>query len=377
MEFKIYVDQFKLIISRLFTVLKAADDFDNCYIEVMEDMVKFYCHNNYVYLAVTSKDAEIIETGSCTVGFKNVYNYVSKFSILVDDEGTEHFHFSVRDDKGSIKTKTLFKNSKPSYKSMKLKLIKGNYRKIDDVEDVDIILNSDMLRGGIEKTASYIDKDGLRYAMSGLNFIIKKDSIVFVGTDGRRLSEYVMYIDNTKDFSEAYILNSHFVTGLYKLLDKNSQVFLKFENGFVYLKCNNIFFTGSLLVGEEYPNYKTDLEGYEHIITVPYTPFIDGVSSLMGLLDKDDFSRMTLEIEGGSMRLSNNILSIDMELDTEVETPLLMDVNGILLLSLLNSFSKDSEVVDICFTNNANLLLTFKVPGDDDHKILLGTVRRR
>ena len=374
MEFKIPVEKLQDIISRLSNVItiNESDVTGMLYIEVSEHNITFKGTKNTIYVAISSEDCEIVNKGKALCRFGDIKGYIMRFVPLGEDYGTENFHFVVSDSEGIIKTKTYFQGSKPSYRTLKFELFNiAQFPTIKPFGEAELIINSNILKQGIDKVAHCIDPTEIRGALKGMNVTIDDGKIIFAGTNGVKLAENV--IDINADIKHAsYILYYDLATILRLVLDDDSQVFMHFEGGHIYLKSNNVYIVGSLHT-ESYPNYKAMFD-YDNVISFPRMDFTDSVVSVMDVLDLEDNSRLTLNLSGNKLLLKNDRVEVIHEFDENFESALDVDINGVFLASLLKDFTGD--ILEIHFAPGNNYIV-LKSKDDDKHTALLTVVLRR
>lgn len=374
MEFKIAVDKLQDIISRLSNVIKIneSDVTGMLCIEAGENNVTFKGTKNTIYIAINSEDCEITSKGKALCRFGDVKGYIMRFVPLGEDYGTENFHFIIGDSEGVIKTKTCFQGSKPSYRTLKFELFSiAQFPTIKPFGEAELIVNSNILKRGIDKVLHCIDPTEIRSALKGMNVTLDDGKIIFVGTNGVKLVENV--IDINADIKHAsYVLHYDLATILRLVLDDDSQVFMYFEGRHIYLKSNSVYIVGSLYV-ESYPNYKAMFD-YNNVISFPRMDFTDSVVSVMDVLDPEDNSRLTLSLSGNKLLLKNDRVEVIHEFDENFESELDVDINGVFLASLLKDFTGDT--LEIYFTPGNNYIV-FKSKDDDKHTALLTVVLRR
>ena len=157
------------------------------------------------------------------------------------------------------------------------------------------------------------------------------------------------------------------------MLDDDSQVFISIEGRYIYLKSNNLYITGGLIIGENYPDYKTMFD-YKKIITFPRTDFTDTIFTVQDVLDPEDNHRVTLNFNKNKLLIKNDRVEATQEFDGNFEAELDIDVNGVFLASLLKDFiGKDLELRFVPENN----YLTFVSKDDDKHTALLTVLLRR
>jgi len=374
MEFKIPTGKLQTIISKLSNIVKMNENDISgmLYIEA-DDNIKFKATNGFVHITIDSNECEIIEKGKVLLKFRDIKGYVLRFVPLSENYGTKNFHFIIKNDEGNIKTKTLFPNSKPSYKTLKFEIFNTTqYPIIKPFGEVQLIINSNILKRGIEKVLHCIDPTEIRNALKGLNVTIDEDKIVFVGTNGVKLAEDTMNI-NADIRQASYIFKHDLATILRFILDDDSQVFISFEGRYVYIKCNDIYIIGSLIIGESYPDYKPMFACNETII-FPRVDFTDSILAIMDVLDPEDNNRLTLNFNSNKLTLKNDRVEAVHEFDNNFNSVLDVDVNGVFLASMLKDFIGDN--LEIHFTKGNNYI-TFKSENDSNHIALITTVKRR
>lgn len=376
MEFRIPVDELQSVVARLSNVVQPNDEGvkSMLLIEVGDD-VKFKATDGSVTIVITSDQCEIINKGKNLVKLADIKGYISKFIPLVDDYGTKDFHIIVDGQEGLIKTKTYFQKSKASYRRLKFKLYNqwlSNYPSVKPFGEAQLIINSSILKRGINKVMHCINPGEIRRAMTGVHIIVKEDGIVFAGTNGVKLSEVELDI-NADIKKSSYILSYGLSSILRAILDDDAQVFMKLEGSHAYFKSNDMYIVGGLLINENYPDYKP-LFDLEKVIVVPRGDFEDTVHTVMDVLDPEDNSRLTLNFSETKMLLKNDVVESVQDLPDQLEAALDIDVNGEFLDSLLHDFIGES--IEIHFTEGNNYIV-FKSPENEKQTALLTVVKRR
>ena len=339
----------------------------------VDDGVKFKATDGSVNLIINSDQCEIVNKGKALVQFRDVKGYISKFVPLVDDYGTKDFHFVVENKAGLIKTKTQFQSGKPSYRRLKFKTFNNEtYPTVKPFGEAQLIINSSILKRGIGKVMHCVNPGEVRKSITGLNVTIKEGGIVFAGTNGVKLAEFEMDI-NADIEQSSYIFRYNFATILRSVLDDDAQVFMRFEGRHIYIKSNDMYIIGSLIINESYPNYKPMFE-LEKVITFPSLDFLDSVHTVMDVLDPEDNSRLSIIFEGSNLTLRNDVVESVQDFNDPFEADLDIDVNGEFLDSILSGFA--GEKLELHFTEGNNYIV-FKSPESDKHTALLTVVKRR
>ena len=375
MEFKIPVGELQTIISKLSNVVKmgAEDVTSMIYIKASNEELTFKATSGLVHVIISANNFEVIEEGKVLCKLRDIKGYLLKFSPFAENSGTEDFHFVVKNDEGLIKAKTLFTDSKPSYRRLKFEIFNiAEHQPIKPFGEAQMIVNSNILKQGIEKVLHCIDPKDVRDALKGLKVVVDNNSIVFVGTNGIKLAEDIVDINvDIKNLSK--IFNYDLCTVLHIILEDDSQVFINFEGRQVYLKSDNMYIVGHLVIGEDYPDYKA-LFKCEEFVTFPRRDFTDSVITVMDVLDPEDNHRLTINFSGNELILKNDVVEALHKFDDVFGTELDIDVNGVALASILRDFT--GEYLEAHFTKNNNYII-FKSKDDDKHTALLTIVRRR
>jgi len=376
MEFIIPVDTLQHIVTQMSQVIKiASDDVTSMVlIEVLEDRVKFYGTSDSVYVVMTARDCEVIENGKIILQLRDISNYISKFTPLSDGFGTKNFRIAADDREGIIKTKTYLASGKSSYRTLKFKTFNiGLLPLVKDFDEAQLIINSDILLEGLNRIIHCVDPSEIREALAGVYIAINKDEIVFAGTNGIKLAESRLQIVADIEQSQ-YVLKFSVAHAMKQLLDHNAQVFIKFEGQDVYIKCNDVYISGGIVLNEPYPDYKPALQSYEKIISIPRYDLIDSMSTVVGVLDQEDNNRLTIVFNDNKMLLKNDRLEVVHEFDYKFEHNLDVDINGVYLLAMITNFV--GKTLEICFIDN-NRPLIFRDKENIDNTALLMLLRRR
>lgn len=377
MEFKIPVGDAQNIFNKLVSVAKiSSDDIDGMVlIEAFDDYVTFSVNDKNVSLSVESHTSEVMSTGKVLCKLNDFKSYTTRFTKLVDDFGTEFFTFVVQNNALLIKTKTIFRNSKPVYKKLTVPLFDvGIYPKIKNVDDAQLIINSGILKEGITSVLHCVNPKEIRASLKGVAISIKPDKLIFAATNGVKLSEATLDINTVAIEESTYIFKFGFASVLRYILNSDSQVFMTFDGPNVYVRSDDMYIIGTTIVNEAFPNYKKSFEMYEHVITLPRLSFSDGVANAVDILDVEDNSRLSIEFNDHKLLLKNERIEIEQEFDVPFEHKLSIDVNGHFLNDLLENFGGDK--IQFCF-KDSNSPIILKSDVDSTHTVLLTNLRRR
>lgn len=376
MDFSISVSDLQSIVGKIGGILKLTmDDVTSMMlIDATGDYVKFCGTSGSVHAVINAKECKIIEKGKVLLQLREVQNYISKFAPFVDGFGTKEFRIVSDGKEGIIKTKTEFVNNKPSYRALKFKLYNvAMLPPIKEFEDAQIIINSNIILEGLYKILPCVDPNEIRRAMSGVYVSINSDSLVFAGTNGIKLSEAKLPI-NADIAQEDHVIAYSMAVAIRAMLDRDSQVFMRFEGRDMYIRCNDLYLSGGLILNETYPNYKGALTSFDKTISIPKNILIDNVAAATGVLDAEDNFRVTINFTDNIFTLKNDRIETHHEFDTSFAHNLDTDVNGAFLLAMISHFSGDE--LELCFTDNSNSII-FRSKDNIDHTTLLTRLKRR
>jgi DNA polymerase III sliding clamp (beta) subunit (PCNA family) len=378
MEFKINTLELQTIFNKLSNVVRLNDDnfAAMVMIESKDDGLRFKASDGSTTLVIdaTQGSYDLIDSGKLLLKFRDVRGYISKFNPLVDNFGTENFHFISTPDEAFVKSVTMFPSAKPSYRKLKLSVFnpEGYPVSTKAFEDAQVILNSEILKRGISKVLHCINPGEIRKSMTGVCVTITSDKVVFVGTNGMKLVEFKLPI-NASIENESYIFSYNTATTLKSILDEDAQVFIKFEGRYVYVKSNNFYLIGTLILGETYPNYKAFLNG-DRIVGIPRLDLYDSVRTVMDVLDSEDNSRLSIRFADNALILKSDKADFVQAIQEKCESSVDIDVNGTYFESLLKDFA--GELVDIHYSVGNNYIV-FRAADNPDHSALLTIVKRR
>lgn len=376
MEFKIAVEELQSIVSRLSYVVRMNDTGTTgmILIEVGENgEVLFKATDGGMHLVVSGADCEVVSPGKSLFYLRDIRGYVMKFVPLIDNYGTKEFHFTINAPEGLIKTKTEFPSNKPAYRKLKFLAFEPSvFPIIKPFDEAQLIVNSNVLRTGIERVLHCINPTDVRRPLTGVNMTIMNDKVVFVGTNGIKLSEFTVEINADID-KKSYILRYNFASALKSILDNDAQVFMKFDAGNVYAKSNRVYLAGNLIVNEAYPDYKIMFD-LNQSFEIPRLDFADSVKTLLDVLDPEDNHRLNININGSVVTLRNDKTESVQTYDEGFGFSLDIDVNGLFMESLLRDFRDDKLIVHF---QAGNPYIVFQSPTNVNQTSLISLLKRR
>jgi len=371
MEFKISVYELQQIFNKLGGVVRPAEDsiVGMVCIEAGDELY-FKATNGPLSIIIKSESAEIVNKGVALFKFRDLKGYISKFIPYSETGGTKEFHFVI-DKNGLVKAKTFFEDGKSSSRKLHFDIYNPSiFPIIKVVNQPDLVLNSSILKDGIIKTLNIINPTEIRKALASLYIKLYKDKIIFVGSDGVRLAEYIIPLKINMD--EKIVLFTYTLANILRsLLDLDKQVFIKFGSKYAYFKFENVFLAGALIINEEYPDYKQTLSNVDKSYKFPRLAVYDTLKTMSDTFDAGDDNRVIFEFKNDKLVVSNTRVEAVYELGYSVDQPFMFAVNGLMLESVLQYFMYD--VIDI-FINDALKFVVFK-SNTENYTTLVSTLK--
>jgi DNA polymerase III sliding clamp (beta) subunit (PCNA family) len=373
MEFKIEVSELQSILAKLAIVSKPSDEDMGSMIVVEgnDAGLSFKSAVGRLTLIISAEKFEMISKGIFLFRLTDLKAYAQKFVSFVGDYGTKDFHFIEGDSDCLVKSVTYFPSEKPSYRKLKLPIFHLDFPAIKPFDDPLLIINSSILKKGLNRVLHCINPGEVRRAMTGANITIMTDKIIFAGTNGVKLAEFSLPINADID-NKSYLFTYGLAAAMRSVLDDDAQVFMKFEGDRAFIRSNNIYLIGPILLGEKFPDYKA-LFKLEKTIKVPRLDFYDSIHTVMDVLDPEDNHRLSITFSGNDMLLKNDKSECKQTFDNSFDT-LDIDVNGLFLDALLTNILGDN--LEIYFKEGNNYIV-FKSIENPDHTALITTVKRR
>jgi len=371
MKFRIKTDEMQVILNQLSSVAKLSEDgVLGMVLVTVDDNIVFSATNGVISIVIVSDTGKILESGKALFKLKDIKSYITKFIPFDGSIGTDVFEFDFANN-GVIKSKTKFVNGKLSNKRLKFDLYNPEMFPIIKIDkQIDLILNSTLLKDGINRTIQYVNPLEMRKALSGLCVRIHNDRVVFVGTSGIKLAEYVLPVETIIE-DKIVIFNYGLAYTLKNLLDIDRQVFMKFGARYAHFRFDNVYLVGALIIGESYPDYKNIISNTEAKYIFPKDEVHDVLKSAVSVLDSEDDNKVVFKFDGTELDISSTRLNSKIELDSEVHSPALFAVNGVELESILRNFMRDD--LDLYIGDSGKFILIES--NHENYRALLTTLK--
>ena len=382
MRFTIDIEEIQYLLKCLRASIKATSTDLDGRVSILareDNSVSFSTDIGTIGTSYTAESTQVKEAGSVGVVYADLQNFVNSFKPWSEGHGgVKEVNFRLNEKSLSLNLDNLHSETKKSKSNIKLKIYSSSEQKHDKFGDVTFVLSSSMLKSAIDKTIYAIDPLSSHIFLRGLNLMFDSDNIYFAGTNGVVLSEYS--VKNTTTGPEKNIIITHeFVKGLRSVLanvsKEEAQVEFSVSEKVIKARTSGVTFWGQLIAGYKFPNYRIEFtKPYKHKLVFDRELLLSNLNPVLGALDDDDNNRMTILMEGNTVKFYSDLSDSEFELENEIDGKFIIDVNGKLCRDVINSV-KDDRLIMYC--NNENDNIVFDSEMFEDQKSLLTFIRRR
>ena len=374
MEFNIELGELQRIFKAL-SVITSSDSVGNILIEVKEDRVDFIANNGSIALESFSDKCVIKKEGVVSIIYDKLRFFISPFDPYNGTSGAKDVKFKTTEKAVNISIDNIYEDGTTS--KGKLRLDKLNIYAIQrpkPFNQATFILSSGIMKTAVEKVLYAVNPQEVRSFIQGVCMEFDENSIYFVGTDGLVLSQYTM--DNNSKLKEGkYTIKYDIMSSLLRLLqDDYEQLFVEIENDRIKIKFGNVYVEGRVIIGHDYPDYKTLLEKFQESIVLDKEMLLKIVIPFNEISDKDDYHRITLSVKNNKMEVYNDNLHFDYNENITFNSDFVIDVNARLLQKTINAV-KDNKLF-MKFSDEKGLLI-FDSCHHENQKSLITPIKRR
>ena len=353
--------------------INAVDMSGKVHIQAKDDVVIFRVIGYSMTVTYTASECEIAETGEVLVEYNKIKPFVSSFKSWDGKIGVKEFTF-ILDDVFVVKVNNTHKDGTFSTGIIKLQY----YMPQNVIEDTVIISPTFTLDANdfITSTSKVLYAiNPLEFnikIISGMNIVFSEETISFVGTDGKSLSEYV--VKNDGGLKEGnFVVKYDFIMGVRRIIGKDSKMFWKVSNNKIQVFFDNVLFSGSKVISGEYPPYSDVFSQYENEILLDKQIMMESLTPFKDLLDSEDNSRITFSIHGDTVYLKNSALEFETKQDIN-DVELIIDVDGSLLVKAIDHIK--SEKIKMYYSDSDGVLI-FDAEEGDNQKALITPLKLR
>ena len=332
------------------------------------------CNNGSLSLTHLITDCEVKTPGVVCISYGKLSSFLSSFSPWEEDAGVKSVKLKGLKNDLAISLDNYFAGDKKTTHKLKLKLYPSHKMAVPDpFEETTLEINSATLRLAISKVIYAINPASIRTFLQGININFEDNLIYFAGTDAQMLSEYKT--SNTGELTEGnFTVSYSFIMALRKVIDAESDVKFSIADGKIKALINTTTLHGNLLIGEDYPQYATAFENYEHEITINKDIMLSSFVPFMNTLDSEDHNRLTIVINNNKLTVKSDYAESEYHGEINFDGEFIADINGSYLFQTLNAIMDD--VVKMRFSDDTGVVI-FDSEQFRNQKALITPIRRR
>lgn len=343
-------------------------------ITASEEGVRFLASSVESAVTIDIDNAKVEQPLKISVLYSTLRSFVNSFSPWDGEFGAKTFVFSLLDKSLKIDVDNFFPNGKKVKGFLKLSTFDTyTIPEPPPFKQASFILNSSLIKTATNKVIYAIDPKESRPNLQGMSVRFNEDLISFAGTDGLMLSEYkIKNISNMKEGS--YIIGHSFIMGLRRLLSDEDQVLFELDKNTIKAKFSNICYWGRLIIGQTYPEYAAELDKFSNEVVINKEILLSCLKPFIGLLNKEDNSRLRIKLEDGQLTLKNEHAEFVYDKALNSKEILNIDVNGTFMLNTVDAI-KDDELY-LRFSDSTGHLI-FDSYNFKDQKALITPIKYR
>ena len=332
------------------------------------------CNNGTLAVTHLVAGCSVKEPGALCVSYGKLNSFIAAFPPFEDGCGVQEVKFKGLKNDLSLSLENHFSADKKTAHKLKLKLYPIHKMSVPTpFKNTVLQLNSGTLRLAISKVIYAVNQNSIRNFLQGVNVTFDDSFIYFAGTDAQMLSEYkTVNLGSLKTGS--YTLPYNFVMALRKIIDADSEVYFDIENNSIKAVVNKTTLHGTLLVGEEFPNYSQAFENYKDEIIINKDVMLSSFVPFMNTLDSDDHNRLTIMINDNKLVVKSEYAESEYSDNIEYDGNFIVDVNGSFLYQTLSAIMDD--VLKMRFSTDTSVLI-FDSQQFENQKALLTPIRRK
>lgn len=378
MKFSISVVELQRVV-KLFSMVVRANALDSTgrvLIDAREDGVEFVANSGVTDITCFVDSAQVEELGVTSITYNKIKSFVSSFIPWDGEAGASTFKLKKFDKTTNITVDNVY----PGGRVSKAKLSLTNFnpdlmKRPKPFGTAEFSMNARIFREAASKVSYAIDPmaDSTLPALQGMSMTFNEENIIFAGTNGTVLSEYS--VTNESDYvNNSFILSYDFLMGLRRMITDDKQLLWELKGSRVAVKFDDVVFSGRLIVGHEYPEYKHTFEIFSDKVRLGKDVFMHVLMPLIDVLNPDDNFRLTFEIKDKNVKAFNDQANIDIELDIDGGRDFSIDVNGRLMKQVVEAINDESILMKF---SDADGVLIFDSAHEENQKSLVSPLKRR
>lgn len=186
-------------------------------------------------------------------------------------------------------------------------LPKDEFPALPEFKDVESLgVPQKILKEMLSMTSFAVSRDETRYVLNGVLFVVKKDKLQLVATDGRRLSVMTRPLAEKTGFEKKAIVPSRTVQEIMKILeDGEKEVKIVFNENQIFFDMGDTYIVSRIIDGE-FPNYEDVIpKEKSDKVKIDRDSFL-AASKRASLFTNQDSLAIKLEITKNKMVVSKN-----------------------------------------------------------------------
>jgi len=347
-------------------------------IERIDDVsIRIVANNGSVSLPRNVSGVVAIDFDKVVFSYNDLYSFALSLPCWDGKNGVKEFTIKDLNNDYLIFTEMFYLNGKSSKSKLKLKAYDINLVKVfSTVNAISFNLNCSVVNKAIRKVLYAVDPNDTRQFIQGVCLKFYKNKLSLAGTNGMLLSEFEIRLDQDIEDS-TYIIKYDFLYTLSKLLNNTSNdvVIITIDDKSISAIMKDMCLSGKRVVGYTYPEYKNELNKYEHVVSIYKEVIFNGVAPFLSILDKDDHNRVSIRFSKNGVSIYSDTSLFEFNDDIPFDGDLTIDVNGLSLLHTISAI--DDPVLLIKFSSSSDGNLIFDSSTSENQKSLITYIKRR
>tara|TARA_B100001029_G_scaffold44417_1_gene34950 strand:- start:543 stop:1673 length:1131 start_codon:yes stop_codon:yes gene_type:complete len=253
-----------------------------------------------------------------------------------------------------------------------------DFPKIPEISDgYSTDINSKNLINAINYTIFATSNDELRPAMTGIYFILSKDSCTFVSTDGHRLVKYNRTDIKGDELNHMMILPKKSMNLIRTSLlnEKSSDIKLSFNASNAFFSIENIKIT-CRLIDEKYPDYENVIPlDNNNKISIDRIELLNSLKRISIYANKTT-NQVRFKVSGSELLVSSEDLDFSNEANERLSCDhegddIEIGFNAKFLIEILSNLNSKNIILNLSDPNKAGLILPDNIDENEDITMLV------
>ena len=225
-----------------------------------------------------------------------------------------------------------------------------------DITKEPIVLNTEIFKTVINQTYFATSQNESRPILTGINFILKNNTLEVMATDSYRLAKKEIKLDTSLENDINVVIPGKNLVELTKMmLDDKENFEIHLFNNKVLFKYKNIIFLSRLLSGN-YPATSAIIpQDFNISIDVDYLTLYGMIDRASLLTSDRDKNTIRLELTGEELIISSNspeIGKVEEKISLQSDGNLSISFSSKYMLEAIRSFNQD--VITLCMNNDSS-----------------------